>query len=65
MVLGLNLDVWEWKIKDLAREVLRFSQFLDSPRCQSPFCMIMGAMGAIFKTLVALESGLKFDDFSG
>ena len=64
--MGLNLGVWDWETKHLAREVLQKSTF-----AEIGFLMIPGSifhdfgLGPIFMSFVALETGLKFDDFSG
>ena len=60
--MGLNLDVWDWKTKHFAKEVLQKSIVAEVG--QGPFFMILSALGLIFMTFAALETGMKFDDFS-
>ena len=63
---SLNLGVWNWKTKHFARDVLQKSTF-----AEIGFLMILGSnfhdfgLGPIFMTFVAMESGLKFNDFWG
>ena len=67
-VLGLNLDVQGWKTKHFAKEVLQKSTFAEVGILMIPgsiSSLFSVSLGAIFMTFVALESGMKFDDFSG
>lgn len=66
MIVGLNLDVWDWKCKHVATDVLHKSTFVEMS-----FIIILGSMFAGFRvavepfsTFVALGIGLKFHDFS-
>ena len=42
----------------------QLSQMLEFSKSRGPFFMILGGLGTIFMTFVALETGLTFDDFS-
>jgi hypothetical protein len=57
--VGLNLGVWDWKTKHLARDVLQKPAF-----AEIGFLMIPGSFFCDFGIFVALEIGLKCDDFS-
>ena len=66
MILGLILGVWDCKNKHLATEVLQKSTF-----AEIGFLMIPGSIFHDFDwswdismTFVALETGLKSDEFS-
>ena len=65
--MGLNLGVRDCKNKHLAREVLQKSTFAEIGFLVIPvsiFHVFWVALGPIFIAFVALETGLKFDDFS-
>ena len=54
--LGLNLGVWDWKTKHLAREVLQKSTFAEIGFLVIP--------GSIFHDFVALETGSTIHELS-
>ena len=66
----MNLGVWDWKTKHLAREVLQKSTFTQIEFLMIPGSIfhdfwIFGGLGTNFHDFCGLQTGLKFDDFSG
>ena len=65
--LGLNFGVWDWKNMHLAWKVLQKSTFAEIVFLMIPdrnFHDFLLTLGPIFLIFDALETGLKFDDFS-
>jgi len=66
--LSLNLDASGSQNKDLMKEVLQKPSFRRSRNSDDfgvVFLCFSEALGAVFLTFAALETGLEIDDFSG
>ena len=63
----LDLDVWVWKTKRLARVVLQKSIFAEVVFLIIPESIFhnLNVLGTNFMTFVAMETGLKFHSVSG